>query len=33
MATNRKFRNKEGNDIEEAEYHRCVAYGNSAEVL
>jgi len=33
IATNRKFRNKEGNDIEEAEYHRCVAYGNSDEVL
>ncbi len=33
VATNRKFKNKDGNIQEEAEYHRCVAYGNSAEVL
>lgn len=33
VATNRKFTNKDGNDMEEAEYHRCVAYGSSAEVL
>ncbi len=33
VATNRKFKNSEGKDVEEAEYHRCVAYGNSAEVL
>lgn len=33
VATNRKFSNKEGNEMEEAEYHRCVAYGSSAEVL
>ncbi len=33
IATNRKFKNKEGNIQEEAEYHRCVAYGNSADVL
>lgn len=33
VATNRKFKNKDGNEVEEAEYHRCVAYGNSAEVL
>lgn len=33
IATNRKFKNKDGNIMEEAEYHRCVAYGNSAEVL
>ncbi len=33
VATNRKFKNKEGNIVEDAEYHRCVAYWNSAEVL
>lgn len=33
IATNRKFTNKEWNIIEEAEYHRCVAYWNSADVL
>lgn len=33
VATNRKYRNTEWNDVEEAEYHRCVAYGNSADVL
>lgn len=33
VATNRKYKNKDGNLLEEAEYHRCVAYGNSADVL
>ena len=33
IATNRKFNNKDGNVQEEAEYHRCVAHGNSASVL
>ena len=33
VATNRKFKNKEGNIVENAEYHRCVAYGKGAEVL
>jgi single-strand DNA-binding protein len=33
VATNRKFRNKDGNLIEDAEYHTCVAYGKTAEVL
>ncbi len=33
IATNRKFKNKEGNLMEDAEYHRCVAYGKGAEVL
>ncbi len=33
IVTNRKFKNKEWNMIEEAEYHRCVAYGKWAEVL
>lgn len=33
IATNRRFTNKDGNQQEEAEYHRCVAYGVSADVL
>ena len=33
VATNRKYKNKEGNLLEEAEYHRCVAYGNNADIL
>lgn len=33
VATNRKFKNKEGALLEEAEYHRCVAYGNSADII
>ncbi len=33
VATNRKYKNKDGNLLEEAEYHRCVAYANSADVL
>ena len=33
VATNRKYTNKEGNTMEDAEYHRCVAYWKGAEVL
>lgn len=33
IVTNRKFKNRDGNVVEEAEYHRCVAYGKWAEVL
>lgn len=33
IVTNRKFKNRDGNSIEEAEFHRCVAYGKWAEVL
>lgn len=33
VATNRKFKNKDWNVIEEAEFHRCVAFGNSADLL
>jgi single-strand DNA-binding protein len=33
VATNRKFKGKDGNMMEDAEYHRCVAYGRGAEVL
>ena len=33
VATNRKFKNKDGNILEDAEYHRCVSYGKWADVL
>lgn len=33
VATNRKFKNKDGNIMEDAEYHRCVSYGKWADVL
>lgn len=33
VATNRKFKNRDGNVLEDAEYHRCVSYGKGAEVL
>ena len=33
VATNRKYTNKEWNTMEDAEYHRCVAYWKGAEVL
>jgi single-strand DNA-binding protein len=33
VATNRKFKNKDGNILEDAEYHRCVSYGKGADVL
>ncbi len=33
IVTNRKFKNKDNNVQEEAEYHRCVAYGTSADIL
>lgn len=33
LATNKKYKNKDGNILEDAEYHRCVAYGNTAEIL
>lgn len=33
VATNRKFKNKDWNLLEDAEYHRCVAYWKWAEVL
>ena len=33
IVTNRKFKNRDANVVEEAEYHRCVAYGKWAEVL
>ena len=33
LATNRKYKNTEGNILEDSEYHRCVAYGNQADIL
>lgn len=33
LATNRKYKNKEWNIVEESEFHRCVAFGNSADIL
>ena len=33
LATNRKYKNKDGQMVEESEYHRCVAYGNAADVI
>lgn len=33
VATNRKFKNRDWNVLEDAEYHRCVAYGKGADVL
>ncbi len=31
IVTNRKYKNKEGNLVEEAEFHRAVAYGGLAD--
>lgn len=33
LATNRRYKNKEGQMVEESEYHRCVAYGNAADII
>ena len=33
LATNRKYKNTEGNILEDSEYHRCVAYGNQDDIL
>ena len=33
IATNRRYKNKEGNLVEESEYSRCVAYWNAADIL
>jgi single-strand DNA-binding protein len=33
IATNRKYKSREWTLLEEAEYHRCVAYGKWADVL
>jgi len=33
VATNRRYKNKEAQLVEESEYHRCVAYGKAAETI
>ncbi|USN56127.1 MAG: single-stranded DNA-binding protein [Candidatus Peribacteria bacterium] len=33
VATNRRYKNKDEQLVEESEYHRCVAYGNSADII
>jgi len=33
VATNRRYKNKEWQLVEESEYHRCVAYGKAAETI
>lgn len=33
VATNRRYKNKEDQLIEESEYHRCVAYGSAADII
>lgn len=33
LATNRKYKNKDAQLVEESEYHRCVAYWNAADVI
>ena len=33
IATNRRYKNSEGNVVEEAEFHRCVAFGQAADLL
>lgn len=33
VATNRKYKNKDWNLVEEAEFHRCVAFGTAADIL
>lgn len=33
IATNRRYKNKDEQLVEESEYHRCVAYGNAADII
>lgn len=33
VATNRRYKNKDEQVVEESEYHRCVAYGGSADII
>mgnify|MGYP006296734217 CR=1 FL=1 len=33
VATNRRYKNRDEQLVEESEYHRCVAYGNSADII
>ncbi len=33
VATNRRYKNKDEQMVEESEYHRCVAYWNAADII
>ncbi len=33
VATNRRYKNRDEQVVEESEYHRCVAYGGSADII
>lgn len=33
VATNRRYKNRDEQVVEESEYHRCVAYGNAADII
>lgn len=33
VATNRRYKNRDEQLVEESEYHRCVAYGNAADII
>lgn len=33
LATNRSYKNKSWEKVEEAEFHRCVAFGNLADII
>ena len=33
LATNRRYKNKDGNLLEDTEYHKCVAYDKQADLL
>lgn len=33
LATNRRWKNSDGNTVEEAEFHRCVAFGWLADII
>jgi len=33
LATNRTYKNKNGEKVEEAEFHRCVAYNQLADII
>lgn len=33
VATNRRYKNRDQQMVEESEYHRCVAYGNAADII
>lgn len=33
VATNRRYKNRDEQVVEESEYHRCVSYGNGADII